>query len=85
MIKVYTMNDCPYCKELKTRLDEMKIEYTEVNTDLPEHEEEYEYISEIAQSGMVPLIIVDKHLLVAESSFNTIEEAANLTKKLMKG
>lgn len=84
MIKVYTMNGCPFCEELKTRLNEMNIEYTEVNTDLPENEQEYEYVSEIAQSGMVPLVVVKKHLLVPERSFNTIKEAAEITQKLIK-
>lgn len=85
MIKVYTMEGCPYCDELKKKLTEMKVEYTEVNTDLPENEAEYEYIAEIADSSMVPLVVVGKNLLVPEKSFNTIEEAASITKKLMNG
>jgi len=84
MIKIYTMENCMYCEELKKRLNEMKVEYTEINTDLKENEAEWEYISELGDSEMVPMVVVNKNLLIAEKSFNTIKEAAELTKKLMK-
>lgn len=84
MVKIYTMNGCPFCEELKNRLTEMEIDFTEINTDLEKHAEEYKIVSEIAQSGMVPLVKIGKNLLVPDKSFNTIKEAANITKKLLK-
>jgi glutaredoxin len=78
------MNDCPYCKELKERLTEDKIAFVEINTDLKENEEEYNKISKVAESDMVPLVLIGNQILVPESSFNTIKEAVDITKNLLK-
>ena len=38
MIRVYTIENCPYCTELKTLLTNEGVEFVEVNVDLPENE-----------------------------------------------
>jgi glutaredoxin len=59
------------------------IEFTDVNVDLPENEEEYNKIYEITKAEEVPIILVNKQLLVPNVSFKSIKEAANLTKKFL--
>ena len=84
MIKIYTTENCKYCKKLKNMLDEEKITYDEVNVDLDENKTEYEKMAKITESDMVPLILIKKQALVPEVSFNSIDEAVTITKKLLK-
>jgi glutaredoxin len=83
MIRIYSIPQCPYCTELKEILTNEGIEFTDVNVDLPENEEEYNKIYEITKAEEVPIILVNKQLLVPNVSFKSIKEAANLTKKFL--
>jgi glutaredoxin len=83
MIRIYSIPQCPYCTELKEMLTNEGIEFTDVNVDLPENEEEYNKIYEITKAEEVPIILVNKQLLVPNVSFKSIKEAANLTKKFL--
>ena len=83
MIRIYSIPQCPYCTELKEILTNEGIEFTDVNVDLPENEEEYNKIYEITKAEEVPIILVNKQLLVPNVSFKSIKEAANLTKKFV--
>ena len=83
MIKIYSIEDCPYCTELKNILTEEGIEFVDVNVNLEENEAEYNQIHEITKSDQVPIIKVGKQLLVPNISFATIQEAADLTKKFL--
>ncbi len=82
-IKVYTITDCPYCTELKDYLIKDNIEFIEVNIELPENEPEFIEVSKLAKSEVVPLIKIDKRLLVPNVSFHTIYDGFMLTKKLL--
>lgn len=83
MVRVYTINNCPYCKELKDILTSEGIEYVDVNVDLPENEDEYNRLHEVIKSNDVPVVKVGQQLLVPQISFTSIQEAANLTKKFL--
>lgn len=83
MIRIYTIEDCPYCAELKTLLIKENIEFTEINVNLPEHEEEYNKISEIAKSDMVPLILIKNQILVPNVSFQSITESYQIIKQIL--
>jgi len=84
MVTIYTFPECPYCNTLKGYYTKENIEYKEVNVELKENEEEWKKISELSKSEMVPLIKVNKQLLVANVSFKTIEEAVEVTKKFLE-
>ena len=83
MIRVYTIEKCPYCKELKQLLTNEGIEFIEVNVDLPENEPEFNKLYEVTKSYDVPMVKIDKNLLVPNISFKSIKEAADLTKKFL--
>ena len=80
---IYTIDSCPYCTELKEILSAEGVEFTDVNVNLPENEEEYNKIHEITQSEEVPIVRVNNQLLVPNVSFQSIREAAELTKRFL--
>jgi glutaredoxin len=83
MVRLYTIENCPYCTELKEIFNNEGVEFVEVDVNKPENQEEYKKVFEITKSDDVPMIKVDKRLLVANVSFFSIREAADLTKKFL--
>jgi glutaredoxin len=83
MIRIYSIPECPYCTELKEILTNEGVEFTDVDVNLPENEEEYDKIYEMTKSDEVPIVLVNKQLLVPNVSFKSIREAADLTKKFL--
>lgn len=83
MIRIYSIPECPYCTELKEILTTEGVEFTDVDVNLPENEEEYNKIYEMTKSDEVPIVLVNKQLLVPNVSFKSIREAADLTKKFL--
>ena len=83
MIKIYTIENCPYCTELKKILTEEGIKFIDVDVNLEENEAEYNQIHEITKSDEVPIVKVGKQLLVPNVSFSSIQEAAYLTKQFL--
>ena len=83
MIRLYTIPNCPYCTELKDLLIKEGIEFTEVDVNLPENQDEYNKLHEITKSDDVPIVRVGKRLLVPNVSFKSIREGYLLTKKLL--
>jgi glutaredoxin len=71
------MNSCPFCEEIKTRLTEGDVEFTEVMIDKD--------VKNITKADSVPILLVGKQFLVPERSFRTIKEAFDITKKLLDG
>jgi glutaredoxin len=82
MIKIYTIDDCPYCSEIKTLLEKEGLPFKVVNINEDENKKEYSEVHTACNSDMVPIIRIFDELLVPEQSFNTIEEAARITHKL---
>lgn len=80
-IKIFTIESCPYCKTLKNKLNAEGIEYKEYDAD--EHEDSFEKLSQKADSDNVPMIVVNKKLLVPEISFNTIDQAVSKVKNIL--
>jgi len=83
MVKVYSIPQCPYCNDLKEKLTEDKIEFTDVNVLLEENKVEYDEILEKTKSDEVPIVRVGNQLLVPNVSFHSITEAYDLTKKFL--
>jgi glutaredoxin len=83
-LKIYTSEECIYCDKLKKGLDKLKMEYINIDIDKPENEKEWEKIFAFSEEGTIPVITVQPHALVPKRSFNTIDEALELIKFLMK-
>lgn len=83
MVKIYSIPQCPYCTELKEILTTEGIEFLDVDVSLEENEAEYNQIHEITKSDDVPIVKIGKQLLVPNVSFQSIREAADLTKQFL--
>lgn len=81
ILKVYTMENCPYCKELKGLLDKEKLDYIEVDINDEKNKEESDTVFKVSKCESVPIVRVGNQLLAPDISFFTIKEAFNLTKK----
>lgn len=82
-VTIYTMNNCPYCSELKELYDKENIEYRNVDIDLPENKEEVDKILEASKAEEVPIVRIEKQLFIPNVSFKTIVEAVELTKRFL--
>lgn len=83
MVKIYTVENCPYCTELKDILRNEGVEFVEVNVNLPENEAEYNKLHEVTQCHDVPQVKIGNQILIPNTSFRSIREAADLTKKFL--
>ena len=84
MIRIYSMEKCPYCKELKEMYDKAGMEYTDVDINEEENREEWEAVSKKANCDSVPVVRVNNTILAPEVGFDSINEAYNLTKDFLK-
>ena len=72
-IKIFSMKGCPHCDNLKNKLKENKIDFTEIDVD--ENEKLYEAFSKKVKNDFLPAILIDKTAFLPDKSFNTIDEA----------
>ncbi len=77
------MKGCSYCDTLKELLDEKEIQYTDVDVNSPKGKKEFELVGKIVSTEYVPVIIVNKNILIPETSFRTMEQAANIINDLI--
>jgi glutaredoxin len=83
MVRLYTIQNCSYCSELKGLLEAQGINFIEIDVNKDENQEEYKKIHEMTKSDDVPLVKVGERILVPNISFFSIKEAAELTKKFL--
>ena len=82
-VRVFGIEGCSYCEEIKTKLNEANIEYRYIDIDLEENKIESDEIFEVAQTDRVPVIVVNRTILVPEKSFDTIDEAYETIKRFI--
>jgi glutaredoxin len=70
------MKGCPYCDDLKNKLEEKDIKYVEKDVD--ENELLYESFSQKVDSEFLPAIMIGKKAFIPEKSFKTIDQAATV-------
>ena len=83
MVKIYTIENCIYCTELKNIFIEEGVEFISVDVNLKENEDEYNQIYKITNSDDVPIIKIGNQLLIPNVSFSTIREGYEITKKIL--
>lgn len=83
MVTIYGFKDCPYCTELKEILTNEGVSFRDVDISLPENEEEFNKIVEVSKAEEVPVVKIGNQLLIPNVSFQSIKEAAELTKKFL--
>lgn len=83
MVRIYTVENCPYCNELKGILQNEGVQFVEVDVNKPENEAEFNKLFEITKCDDVPMVKVGTQLLIPHTSFRSIREAADLTKKFL--
>lgn len=82
-VRVFGIEGCSYCKEIKTKLAEGNIDYRYVDIDLEENKQEVDEVFNVAQTDMVPVIVVGGAILVPNKSFDTIDEAYETIKRII--
>lgn len=82
-IRLYGFEGCPFCQELKEMYEKDGLDFTYVDIELDENEEETKKIMEIGKTDSVPIVLVNKTILSPEVSFKSITEAHELTKKFL--
>ncbi len=83
MVRVYTVENCPYCNELKELLQNDGVQFVEIDVNKPENEAEFNKLYEVTKCDDVPMVKVGNQLLIPHISFRSIAECANLTKKFL--
>ncbi len=73
---LFSMKGCPYCEDLKNKLIEREIKFTEKDVD--ENEILYESFSKKVDSEYLPAIMIGKKAFIPERSFKTIEQAVGI-------
>jgi len=84
MIRLYTMEECPYCKELKDLCTKEGIKFEEVNIHSDKDKEEVDKVFELTKVDSVPIAKVGNQLIAPDVSFTSIEEAFDIIKTLLK-
>lgn len=82
MIKVYTSKNCDYCKDLQEKLNKLNLEFTNIDIDDDSNREYVTKLFEFVGEPVIPIIIYDKHVLVPNRSFQTIDQAIVLIQSL---
>ena len=82
-IRLYGFEDCPYCQELKSLMENDNMEFDYIDIENNKYEDEVKKIMELGKTDNVPIILVNKVILSPEVSFKSIKEAHELTKKFL--
>ena len=83
MTRVYSVENCPYCKELKEMLTNDGVEFIDVDVNKPENEDEFNKLYEVTKCDDVPMVKVGNQILVPNVSFRSIKELFYLTKQFL--
>jgi glutaredoxin len=70
MVRIYTIENCPYCMELKKILTNEGVKFTEIDVNKPENEEEF--------NKSIQLKVWDR---IAFGNWRSYEEAKYFAKK----
>ena len=78
MIKVYTNETCPYCKQVKEELTKNNVEFTNMNT--VEHKDQWQEIVNLTGIPTVPTIEYNNEYFVPNRDFGTPQQLVIMLK-----
>jgi glutaredoxin len=87
LLVVFTMKGCPYCDEMKEKLNESGIEF--IDRDINQYEEEYDVFVEITENDYVPSFMIIEspefepktHLFAPDRDYMGIDEGVNIIRE----
>lgn len=90
LLVLYTMKGCSHCVNMKEKLEESNISYSEL--DIDENKHEYDMFVEITENEYVPAFMIiemknDKfntQLFAPERDFNQIDDGVKIIKEHFK-
>jgi len=90
VLVLFTMEGCPYCVEMKEKLNEAGIEF--VDRDINIYEEEYDLFVEVTENEYVPAFMIIESpednpttkTFTPDRDFNEIDEGVNIIKEHFK-
>jgi len=84
-VVLFTMDGCPYCKDLKDMLTTESIEFIEA--DIDENVEEYELFKQVTNNEYVPAVMIveegttNAKFYAPERDFEDLEKAVTLIRE----
>ncbi len=84
-IIIFTLNGCSHCKLLKDKLNELNIDFTEM--EVTQHKITWEQVLKQTKIDYLPTIFINKDgtgtgpVFCPERDFNNPDEAVNLIRK----
>ena len=78
MIKVYTNETCPYCKQVKEELTKNNVEFTNMNT--VEHKDQWQEIVNLSGIPTVPTIVYKDNYFIPGRDFHNAGQVIEMTK-----
>jgi hypothetical protein len=87
LLVIFTMEGCPYCVQMKDKLNESNIEYAE--RDIFEYDDEYKLFVELTQNDYVPSFMIiespeenpNSLLFAPERDFDDIDDGVTIIKE----
>lgn len=87
LLILFTMKGCPYCDEMKEKLNENNIEF--IDRDIEEYEDEYNLFVEVTENDYVPSFMIIEspddnpktYLFAPERDYYEINEGVKIIKK----
>lgn len=69
MIKLYNLDHCPYCRNVRQKLDELKLEYELI--EVPKVREERHQVMEASGQLFVP-VLIDGSVVISDDDDKAI-------------
>jgi glutaredoxin len=82
-MKLYSIENCPYCNQLKEMLTTNGINFIEIDVNDPKNEDEFNKLYEITKCDDVPMVLVKNQILIPNVSFRSIDELFGLIKQFL--
>jgi len=79
MVKVYSLSTCPWCKKVKSFLDELNVQYESIDVDLAEGEKQKQALDEVRKltgKSSFPVTVINE-VVIAGFKEDEMKKALN--------
>ena len=83
MIRIYSVEHCPFCNELKGMLINDGIDFIDIDVNKPENEAEFNKLYQLTKCDDVPMVGINNQIFVPNVSFRSIKELFGLIKRFL--